>query len=120
MNVNALRNLAIDHRIDASKKKKEDLIQEILICQTSASVSMLIEQQDSEKGSFQDSLPQFTAVVYDHPDLVSLSCITFSDMYNFIIERPTPYGGRSKYLRDFTNLFNMLRLVTCKISKLHR
>ena len=96
LNVNSLRKLATDHGINVNKKKKEDLVQEILIRQTSAYVLTPIVQQDSAEGSFQDSLPPFTAVIYDRPDPISLPSITFSDIYNFIIERPTPYGGTAK------------------------
>lgn len=72
LKISSLRNLATEHGIDICKKKKEDLIQELLLCQTPTSVLTPIIQQASAEGSltlpFQDSLPPFHAVTYDRLD----------------------------------------------------
>ena len=58
-------------------------------------------RQDFEEGSFQDSLPPVSVAVYDRSDLVLILSITLSDICNFIIEIPTPYGGRVNNLQIY-------------------
>ncbi|XP_062605831.1 uncharacterized protein LOC134267637 [Saccostrea cucullata] len=100
LKVNVLRKLAEEHGINVTKKKKEEIIQDLLICQTSPSVLTPIVLQDSAGASLivpsQDSLPPFNAVIYESPDHSYIPTISFTDIYNFIIERPTPCGSTVK------------------------
>lgn len=97
LKVNDLRNLAVDVGIDVKRKKKEEIIQELLLSQTETSILTPIVEKDALEsplvGSFQDSLPPFNVVAYESPGYSSIPTITFSDIYSYMIERPTTYGG---------------------------
>lgn len=111
LKISSLRNLHTEHGIHICKKKK-DLIQELLLCQTPTSVLTSIIQQSSAEVSlnlpFEESLPPFHAVTYDCLDQSHIPTLTFSDIYSFIIERPTSHGiavknfkGLNKSIKHF-------------------
>lgn len=99
LRVNCLKELAKDQGIDVKKKKKEDLISDILTCQLPAAVLTPViaksvpEECVSPSAVEIENLPPYNAVRYTDNFTGNIPTISFSDIYNFMILRPKSTGG---------------------------
>lgn len=95
LNVYALRELASDCSINTEKKRKQELINEILNCQISPSILTPVVLQASENQAIipntKENLPPFNKVSYDRT-VPLLPNISFSMIYEFIVTRTTESG----------------------------
>ncbi|XP_062580356.1 uncharacterized protein LOC134242280 [Saccostrea cucullata] len=100
LRVNSLKEIAHDQGIEIKKKKKEDLIREILTSQVplidltpvTKSKEVLAECISPATGE-NENLPPYNAVHYKIQDQSQIPTISFSDIYNFMILRPKSTGG---------------------------
>lgn len=103
LRVNCLKELAKDQGIDVKKKKKEDLISDILTCQLPAAVLTPViaksvpEECVSPSAVEIENLPPYNAVRYTDNFTGNIPTISFSDIYNSYMPTIPIFAGFSRF-----------------------
>ncbi|KAJ8305510.1 hypothetical protein KUTeg_016055, partial [Tegillarca granosa] len=96
LRINELKQLANEFHIDTFKKRKHDIVNELLNCQISPSLLTPVVLQTSESVAItpntKENLPPFNKVSY-YKNVSRLPRISFSMIYEFIVARATASGG---------------------------
>ena len=99
LNVNILKSIASEHGVYVEKKKKADLIADILTCQAPVSALTPVVHRTSEieaiipilSGESKEYLPPFNKVTYCK-DAFTFPNINFSQIYDFMVSRKRERG----------------------------
>ena len=99
LNVSILKSIATEHGVDVNKKKKSDLIADILTCQAPVSALTPVVHRTSEveaitpafTSNIEENLPPFNKVSYLN-DAYSTPIINFSQIYDFMVSRKRDSG----------------------------
>ena len=100
LNVSILKSIATEHGVDVNKKKKADIIADILTCQAPVSALTPVVHRTSEieaitpastTGNIEENLPPFNKVSYLN-DAYSTHVINFSQIYDFMVSRKRDSG----------------------------
>lgn len=99
---NALKELAIEYNIDIVKKKKREIVSELLNAQVPAEVLTPVVSSvcfsEGIQPTFKENLPPFNKVRYS-PEISCTIDISFYTIYNFMILRSTESGRKVKNFR---------------------
>lgn len=95
LNVNILKSLALEKGLEIKKKKKEDLVKDLLLEQAPVlaltPVVPVKTELEAIAPSFKENLPPFNRVSY--VDIIEWPEITFSSIYNYMIRRERSTGA---------------------------
>ncbi|OWF37014.1 hypothetical protein KP79_PYT02423 [Mizuhopecten yessoensis] len=102
LGVDALKLLASENNIATEKKKKSELVSQLLDAQAPVSALTPVLSQVSGvlavSPNIKENLPPFNQVTYGS-DLTQLPTIKFNDIYEFMILHPTDSGSSVKNFR---------------------
>ncbi|XP_069102284.1 uncharacterized protein [Argopecten irradians] len=96
LSVAVLRSLAAEYGVDVLKKKKADLINDLISCKAPVSVLTPVVNRSTDEISIQtpvsreESLPPFNQVTYVKD--AQYPVVTFSDIYDFMVARRRDSG----------------------------